>query len=53
MEKFDKFIDAIMEYARAYKALEDLQNNEAYDFIPQKGDQKTGLIGGINETGLD
>jgi hypothetical protein len=44
---------AIGEYARAYKALEDLQEREAKKketkpgemLLPHKGDQKTGLIG--------
>src|SRR5262245_15690110 len=41
---------AIEDYARAYQRLEDLQTLEAEKpscerLLPQKGDQKTGLIG--------
>jgi hypothetical protein len=45
MERFNKFIEIIRKYAEAYKDLEDIQKEETYYFVPEKGDQKTGLIG--------
>jgi hypothetical protein len=45
MEKFSKFIEIVKKYAEAYKSLEDIQKDETYYFVPEKGDQKTGLIG--------
>jgi len=45
MDAFENFIYVVKKYAEAYKSLEELQKNKKYDFIPTKGDQKTGLIG--------
>jgi len=44
MEEFDRFIGVVKKYAEAYRDLEVLQKNPAFDFLPI-GDQKTGVIG--------
>ena len=45
MKTFDDFISVVKNYAKAYKKLEDIQKDKAYDFVPEIGDQKTGVIG--------
>jgi hypothetical protein len=43
MENFDRFIEVIRKYAEAYREFEKIQ--KAPDFVPETGDQKTGIIG--------
>jgi hypothetical protein len=54
MNKFDEFVEVVKRYSSAYGRLEDMQRSitlyqnkkeKTYDFIPGKGDQKTGVIG--------
>ena len=47
MESFDRFIGVVRKYAEAYRDLEELQKCKSpeFDFIPEVGDQKTGVIG--------
>jgi len=45
MENFDKFIKVVKNYAKAYKDLEIIQKAPDFDFVPEVGDQKTGIIG--------
>ena len=45
MGNFNRFIDVVKKYAEAYKDLEHLQKDPDFDFIPEIGDQKTGIIG--------
>jgi hypothetical protein len=44
MTNFEIFIDKVKKYAKAYDQLEEIQKDEAFDFVPI-GDQKTGVIG--------
>jgi hypothetical protein len=44
MTDFEVFIDRVKKYAIAYDRLEEIQRDEAFDFVPI-GDQKTGVIG--------
>jgi hypothetical protein len=45
MGNFDVFMDVVKQYAEVYKHFEDIQKDKAFDFVPETGDQKTGLIG--------
>jgi hypothetical protein len=45
MSNFDIFIDTVKKYAEAYRQIEEIQKNESFDFVPEIGDQKTGVIG--------
>ena len=45
MGNFDRFIDVLKKYAEAYKDLEEIQKAPEFDFVPEIGDQKTGIIG--------
>ena len=45
MENFDKFIEIIKKYAEAYRDFEKIQKAPDFDFVPEIGDQKTGVIG--------
>ncbi|GHV05425.1 hypothetical protein FACS189485_12370 [Spirochaetia bacterium] len=45
MANFDVFVDVVKKYAEVYKQFEDIQKDKAFDFVPETGDQKTGLIG--------
>jgi hypothetical protein len=47
MAKFDEFIKAVKQYAEAYNQLEEIQKSKdkGFDFVPEIGDQKTGVIG--------
>ncbi|MDR0286213.1 MAG: hypothetical protein LBI03_00655 [Clostridiales bacterium] len=45
MENFNRFIDVVKKYAEAYKDFEEIQKDPDFDFIPEIGDQKTGVIG--------
>jgi hypothetical protein len=45
MENFDRFICAVKRYAKAYSELEEIQKALEFDFVPEVGDQKTGVIG--------
>jgi hypothetical protein len=44
MQNFDRFIEVVRKYAEPYKQFEEIQKDEAFDFVPI-GDQKTGVIG--------
>jgi hypothetical protein len=44
MTDFEVFLDRVKKYAKAYDQLEEIQKDEAFDFVPI-GDQKTGVIG--------
>ncbi|MBP5443018.1 MAG: hypothetical protein J6Y60_07245 [Treponema sp.] len=43
MEEFEEFKKMVSSYAKAYAEFENKQKQ--FDFIPEKGDQKTGVIG--------
>lgn len=43
MDDFNKFKSVVRQYAKVYSEFEAIQ--EKMEFIPDKGDQKTGLIG--------
>jgi len=45
MEKFDRFIEVVKKYAEAYRDFEEIQKAPDFDFVPETGDQKTGIIG--------
>lgn len=45
MSDFTDFISVVQKYAKAYETLEELQKDKKIDFVPEKGDQKTGVIG--------
>jgi hypothetical protein len=45
MGNFDRFIDVVKKYAEAYRDFEVIQKAPDFDFIPETGDQKTGIIG--------
>jgi hypothetical protein len=45
MKNFDKFIEVIKKYAEAYRDFEEIQKAPDFDFVPEIGDQKTGVIG--------
>jgi len=45
MENFDKFIEVVKKYAEAYRDFEEIQKAPDFDFVPEIGDQKTGVIG--------
>jgi len=45
IENFDRFIETVRKYAEAYTELEGIQKDKAFDFVPEIGDQKTGIIG--------
>jgi len=45
MENFNRFIDVVKKYAEAYRDFEEIQKAPDFDFIPEIGDQKTGIIG--------
>jgi hypothetical protein len=45
MGNFDTFIEVVKKYAVVYKQFEEIQKDKAFDFVPETGDQKTGLIG--------
>jgi hypothetical protein len=45
MQNFGKFLEVVRKYAEAYKQLERIQKDKAFDFVPETGDQKTGIIG--------
>jgi len=45
MGNFDKFIETVKKYAEAYGELEEIQKAPDFDFVPEIGDQKTGVIG--------
>ncbi|MFP3089186.1 hypothetical protein LQZ21_02530 [Treponema sp. TIM-1] len=45
MQNFGKFLDVVKKYAEAYGQLECIQKDKAFDFVPETGDQKTGVIG--------
>jgi hypothetical protein len=45
MQNFDRFIEVVRKYAEAYQQLEDIQKCKSFDFVPEIGDQKTGVIG--------
>lgn len=44
MDEFKRFQEVVKKYAEAYAEFEKLQE-EKIDFVPEKGDQKTGVIG--------
>jgi len=44
MENFNKFIEVVKKYAEAYRNFEDIQKAPNFDFIPEIGEQKTGII---------
>jgi hypothetical protein len=43
-KNFGDFMKAVAQYAEAYNGLEEIQRNDAFDYVPI-GDQKTGVIG--------
>jgi hypothetical protein len=45
MKPFDKFIEVVKNYAEAYRQFEVIQKDKDFDFVPETGDQKTGVIG--------
>jgi hypothetical protein len=45
MTNFDIFIGMLKKYAEVYEQFEKIQKDKAFDFMPETGDQKTGLIG--------
>ena len=45
MENFNRFIDVVKKYAEAYRDFEKIQKATDFDFVPEIGDQKTGIIG--------
>ena len=45
MRNFDRFIDVVKKYAEAYREFEEIQKAPDFDFVPEIGDQKTGIIG--------
>jgi hypothetical protein len=45
MGNFDRFIEVVKKYAEAYKDFEEIQKAPDFDFIPEIGDQKAGIIG--------
>jgi len=45
MGNFDIFIEVIKKYAEAYIDFERIQKSSDFDFVPEIGDQKTGVIG--------
>jgi len=45
MKNFDKFIEVVKKYAGAYRDFEAIQKVPDFDFVPEIGDQKTGVIG--------
>jgi hypothetical protein len=45
MTNFDIFIDTVKKYAKAYRQFERIQKGKDFDFVPEIGDQKTGVIG--------
>ncbi len=44
MDEFKRFQEVVKNYAEAYASFEQLQE-EGITFIPEKGDQKTGVVG--------
>ena len=45
MGNFDRFIEVVKKYAEAYRDFEKIQKCPDFDFVPETGDQKTGIIG--------
>ncbi|MDY4833139.1 MAG: hypothetical protein SO161_11535 [Treponema sp.] len=47
MDDFKRFQDVVEKYANAYADFESIQKpgKDRIDFVPEKGDQKTGVIG--------
>jgi hypothetical protein len=45
MENFDRFIEVVKKYAEAYRDFEEIQKTPDFDYVPEIGDQKTGIIG--------
>lgn len=46
MDEFKRFQMVVKNYAKAYSAFEEIQKGEKrINFVPKKGDQKTGVIG--------
>ena len=45
MENFNRFINVVRKYAEAYRDFEEIQKAPDFDFVPETGDQKTGIIG--------
>jgi hypothetical protein len=45
MGNFDRFIEVVKKYAEAYRDFEEIQKAPDFDFVPEIGDQKTGVIG--------
>ncbi len=45
MKNFETFIEIIKKYAEAYRQVECIQKDKTFDFVPEIGDQKTGVIG--------
>jgi hypothetical protein len=45
MGNFDRFISVVKKYAEAYRDFEEIQKSPDFDFVPETGDQKTGIIG--------
>jgi hypothetical protein len=45
MGDFKRFIDVVKKYAEAYRDFEEIQKAPDFDFVPEVGDQKTGVIG--------
>jgi len=45
MGDFKRFIDVVKKYAEAYRDFEEIQKAPDFDFVPETGDQKTGIIG--------
>jgi len=45
MGNFIRFIEVVKKYAEAYRDFEEIQKAPDFDFVPETGDQKTGIIG--------
>jgi hypothetical protein len=44
-EQFPEFMAVVKEFAVTYEKFDAFQKNDAQDFVPRTGDQKTGVIG--------
>jgi len=42
---FGEFIGMVKKYAEAYRDFEEIQKDKTFDYVPEIGDQKTGVIG--------
>jgi len=45
MGNFNRFLEVVKKYSEAYRDFEEIQKAPDFDFVPETGDQKTGIIG--------